>query len=58
MKIINTTIRPIGFSNIELNEVELQSIVETFEQVQMLLNQHEIKGIRGELYKSFKELLK
>lgn len=58
MKIINKSIRPIGFITVELNEIELQSLIETFEQLQMILNQSEIKGIRGELYKTFKELLK
>jgi len=58
MKIVNTSIRPIGFTTIELNEVEIQSLVETFEQLQMIMQQTEIKGIRGELYKQFKELLK
>ncbi len=57
MKIISKQIRPIGFSIIELNEVELQSLVDTMEQIQCLLQQHEIKGIRGELYKEFKALL-
>jgi hypothetical protein len=58
MKVTNKTIRPIGFVTIELNEVELQSIVDTMEQIQCLLQQTEIMGIRGELYKEFKSLLK
>jgi len=57
MKIVNNSIRPIGFITVELNEVELQSIVETMEQVQHILRQPEIMGIRGELYKEFKSLL-
>lgn len=57
MKTINKTIRPIGFVTIELNEAELQSLIDTMEQIQCLTCQPEIMGIRGELYKQFKSLL-
>ena len=59
MKIINNEIRPVGYVTFELSEAEIQSIIGTMEQLQMLRNQPygEMKGIRGDLYQMFTKVL-
>lgn len=59
MKIIKNEIRPIGYVTIELSEAEIQSIVGSLEEISMYRNMPygEMKGIRGDIYAKFCELL-
>lgn len=59
MEIKSNTVRPIGYCTIEFNEAELQTIVGTFEELQVIKNQafENIKGLRGDIYKKLVEVL-
>lgn len=57
MIIINQQIKPIGFCTIEFNEAEIQSLVDTIEQIQAILRQPDVMGIRGEIYQNLKAIM-
>ncbi len=59
MKIIKNEVRPIGYVTVELNEIEIQTILSMYEELCYIkeIPFDGMYGTRQELYQSMKEAL-